>query len=183
MLVDINTQELMQERDFKDMFPNVSFPEVLTDEFLAEYGVANLHYVPQPAETATQKVADNGPALVNGIWVVQWGLVERSVEEKAQYVQQFKMHISRQVQEQLDAFARTRGYDGIMSAATYANSASPQTTSEIKIKNEGLYCDTIRLKTWAALSDYDAGVTAGTYPEPTSFADVTPHLPIPVWPA
>jgi hypothetical protein len=48
------------------------------------------------------------------------------------------------IQQQLDDFARTRGYDSILSACTYAASAVP------KFQAEGAYCVSVRDATWAA---------------------------------
>jgi hypothetical protein len=79
-------------------------------------------------------------------------------------------------QARLDAFAATRGYDGILSAVSYAD--SPTT----KFKIEGQYCLTQRDATWSALISYLHEVQAGTIPVPSSYADVEPHLPTLAWP-
>lgn len=81
------------------------------------------------------------------------------------------------VQQRLDAFARTRNYDGILSLASYATSTVP------KFAAEGQYGVQARDDTWASLYVYESQVAAGTLPPPTSFADVEPHLPVLAWPA
>ncbi len=79
-------------------------------------------------------------------------------------------------QARLDDFARTRAYDGILSACTYATSAVP------KFATEGQYAVTARDATWAALYAFLAEVLANTQPMPSGFADVEPFLPSLVWP-
>lgn len=79
-------------------------------------------------------------------------------------------------QQRLDDFARTRNYDGILSACTYATSAVP------KFQAEGQYAVQVRDATWAALYALLDEVQAGTRPVPASFADVEPMLPPLEWP-
>ena len=81
-----------------------------------------------------------------------------------------------QTQQRLDDFAKTRGYDGILSAVTYATS----TTTKFQI--EGQYCLDQRDATWDSLITMFAEVQAGTRPKPTSYADIEPDLPPLVWP-
>ena len=77
----------------------------------------------------------------------------------------------------LDAFAKTRNYDGILSASTYA------TSTVLKFAAEGQYAVDARDQTWSALYALMAEVLAGTRPMPESFAEVEPLLPNLVWPA
>ena len=79
------------------------------------------------------------------------------------------------VQQRLDDFARTRGYDGILSAATYATSAVP------KFAAEGQYSVQIRDATWAKCYEILAEVEAGTRPVPT-LDELTAELPVMTWP-
>ena len=79
------------------------------------------------------------------------------------------------VQKHLDDFARTRGYDGIMSAATYATSTVP------KFKAEGQYCVEARDATWAKCYEVLAAVEAGSRPMPT-LDELLAELPVLTWP-
>lgn len=81
------------------------------------------------------------------------------------------------IQQRLDDFARTRNYDNILSACTYATSTVP------KFKTEGQACVNLRDATWAAAYAILAQVQAGTRPMPTSIADIETDLPALVWPA
>lgn len=80
-------------------------------------------------------------------------------------------------QKRLDDFARTRNYDNILSACTYAASMVP------KFAAEGQYCVTARDNTWATLYQVLAEVEAGTRPMPSGYADIEPLLPVLEWPA
>lgn len=81
------------------------------------------------------------------------------------------------IQQRLDDFARTRNYDGILSACTYA------TSTVAKFKTEGQACVNLRDATWAAAYQILANVQAGKRPMPTSIADIEADLPAVVWPA
>lgn len=85
--------------------------------------------------------------------------------------------IVKDTQSRLDDFAKTRNYDGILSACTYATSTVP------KFQAEGQYCVNARDATWATLYQLFDDVTSGIKPMPASFADVEPLLPVLEWPA
>jgi hypothetical protein len=76
-------------------------------------------------------------------------------------------------QARLDAWAQARGYDGILSACTYASSTVP------KFAVEGQSAVNARDATWSALYTLLGEVQAGTKPMPASFEDVV--LPDLVW--
>lgn len=80
------------------------------------------------------------------------------------------------IQARLDNFARTRNYDGILSACTYATSTVP------KFAAEGQYCVQLRDATWASAYQILAEVQAGTRAMPTSIADIEADLPVLAWP-
>ena len=79
------------------------------------------------------------------------------------------------VQKHLDDFARTRGYDGILSAATYATSTVP------KFAAEGQYAVEARDATWAKCYEVLAAVEAGSSPMPT-LDELLAELPVLTWP-
>jgi hypothetical protein len=91
-------------------------------------------------------------------------------------VEKLQKDITDAIQERLDAFARTRGYDHILSAATYATSAVPQ------FQAEGQYCINARDATWAKAGQMLAEIQGGTRPIPGSYADFEPELPVLAWP-
>lgn len=79
------------------------------------------------------------------------------------------------VQQRLDDFARTRAYDGILSACTYATSTAPQFAAE------GRYAVQARDATWATCYGIMADVQAGRRPLP-SIEQVLVDLPALEWP-
>ena len=79
------------------------------------------------------------------------------------------------IQAHLDRFARTRNYDGIMSAATYATSTVP------KFRAEGQYAVQARDLTWAKGYEIMDEVMSGARPMPT-FEEVLAELPALAWP-
>lgn len=91
--------------------------------------------------------------------------------------QQIEAAFTASIQKRLDDFARTRNYDSILSACTYATSAVA------KFKTEGQACVNLRDATWAAAYNILANVQAGKRPMPTSIADIEADLPVAVWPA
>ncbi len=135
-------QTVFIESAVRAALPNISLPETLLPEHVAEFGFMPYVEPPTPAPTPEQIQAD---------------IVART-------------------QQRLDEFARTRNYDGILSACTYATDPNPAFAAE------GQYCVALRSATWAALYAVLAEVQAGTRPMPSGFADVEPALPILTWP-
>ncbi len=80
------------------------------------------------------------------------------------------------IQRRLDAFAKTRNYDSILSACTYATSAVA------RFQAEGQYAVNLRDQTWAAAYQILAEVHAETRPMPMSLADIEADLPDLEWP-
>jgi len=80
------------------------------------------------------------------------------------------------IQARLDNFARERGYDGILSACTYANS------SVNKFRVEGQCCVDLRDATWAAAYSLLDDVESGARTIPT-LDDIAQELPALEWTA
>lgn len=91
--------------------------------------------------------------------------------------QELIQEVTNATQTRLDTFAKTRNYDGILSACTYATSGVP------KFATEGQYCVSARDATWASLYSIMAEVQAGTRPMPATVADALALLPAMEWPA
>ena len=79
------------------------------------------------------------------------------------------------VQARLDAWARTKEYDGILSATTYANSTNPTraTESAKAILNRDI--------TWDAMYDYMDKVTSKQLPVPMKESEIVAQLPELTW--
>jgi len=79
------------------------------------------------------------------------------------------------IQRRLDDFARTRNYDNILSACTYATSSVP------KFAAEGKYCVSARDATWNTCYSILADVQTNARPMPT-FNQIISELPDLVFP-
>ena len=158
--------------------PGTSFPAVPTDALLAEWGVFPVTATTPPAfDPPTQKLVEELPANIGGTWTQVWSVVALTADELAAKQQQVREEIAVRVQERLDAFARTRGYDNIVSACSYATSA------HAKYGPEGRYCVAARESTWDALFAIEADVIAVNRPMPAGYEDIEAELPALVWPA
>lgn len=156
----------------------VSFPRDIPDATLAEYDVYPVQPTDQPNyDPATHRIEEATPALVDGVWTQAWTVRKATDAEVQASKQSIYEQIVLAAQERLDAFARTRNYDNILSACTYANSAVP------RFQVDGQYCVQARDATWAKLYEMLGEVEAGTRPMPTGFNDVEPELPALDWPA
>jgi hypothetical protein len=90
--------------------------------------------------------------------------------------EQIIVGFSAEIQKRLDDFAKTRGYDGVLSACTYA------TSGNMHFSAEGQYCVTARDATWAKCYEILDAVQGGTRPMPT-LEDILLELPVLAWPA
>lgn len=97
---------------------------------------------------------------------------EPTPEERLAAVQ---AHFTGAIQAHLDTFAALRGYDGILSAATYATSTVP------RFRAEGQCAVEARDATWAAAYTLMDAVLAGKREMP-SLGDVLAELPKLAWP-
>ena len=154
--------------------PGVSLPRNPDPAFLATMGYFPMVGDAPTYDPATQRLT--GPAYeIDGETVKRNYTVEDIplAELTARLIEQ----ITAATQARLDTFARTRNYDGILSACTYASSTIQ------KFQTEGQYCVNARDATWASLYTIMGEVEAGTRPRPAGFTDIAPDLPVLTWPA
>ena len=157
--------------------PQISFPQDLSDETLAAFNVFPVAQTQAPACDPAIEVAEQSGCSFSGQgWEVTWAVRNKTTEEAAAYQLAVQNDIVVGAQKRLDDFARTRNYDGILSACTYATSTVP------KFQSEGQYCVTARDATWATLYQILADIQAGTRPMPTGYDDVAGELPVLTWP-
>lgn len=79
------------------------------------------------------------------------------------------------VQEKLDAFARTRGYDSLLSVASYVGS------SVLQFSTEGQVAIQLRDQVWSALYTYFDDVLVDLQPFPRTVSEIEASLPPFVW--
>lgn len=115
--------------------------------------------------------------FVDGVWVYQdIPQPPPPAEPEPPTPEQLQQNFAALIQQRLDDFARSRNYDSILSACTYATSAVP------KFKADGKTCVNLRDSTWAAAYNILAQVAAGKRPMPSSIADIEADLPAAAWP-
>lgn len=121
-----------------------------------------------PPQTSNSQVA----FLAGSKWVVlpeyPWTPQPSAEEIQAQIIDA--------TQKRLDDFAKTKGYDSILSACTYATSKVP------RLRVEGAYCVDVRDNTWEQLYSLLQEVKTGVRPVPSGFSDIEPLLPVLAWP-
>lgn len=167
----------LNQYQIKQRNRQTSFPA----DFVPPEGYAPVQPAPFPSyDRITQAYRELPPVEVDGQWMQRWEIYGLTPEEiaanQAAAAQSLQANIVRDTQARLDAFAQTRGYDGILSACTYA------TSTVAKFQTEGQYCVSLRDATWAALYQILADVEAGTRAMPSGFADIEADLPVPAWP-
>ena len=163
--------------EFRQENPTVLLPAAPDAQTLATFNI----YEPQPTATPnydpiTEVCEEATPVRVDGVWTQVWSVQGASPELIAARKQAIYDDIVAQTQTRLDSFANTRGYDGILSACTYATSPTP------KFASEGQYCVQQRDATWATLYTMLGEVQTGVRPMPTAFSDIESELPALVWP-
>ena len=193
------TGNVVMEQEFRSMFPNTSMPQQLTTDLLNDFGADPVLEGPQASGGKFWQFSmRQGVEQIDGQWFTKYILgpvfydipatdtepAQTAAEQQAAYVAQKTAEKNKALQEsivmatqkRLDDFAKTRNYDGTLSACTYA------TSTVQKFASEGQYCVQARDATWAKLYQIMAEVEAGTRPMPTGYADIEPDLPALVWP-
>lgn len=145
------------------------------------FRVVTLLETPAPEhDPITQSAVRDGGELVDGQWQYKWRVDNLSPEEVEKNIEERNAALVRSVQSRtqarLDDFARTRNYDGILSACTYA------TSTVLKFAAEGQYCVEARDDTWDTLYGILADVEAGKRPVPSGYEEIEKELPELAWP-
>jgi hypothetical protein len=140
-----------------------------------------------PATYTSEEIQDAGyievsdpPSIPEG-QVLEWNgtawvLRNKTESEILAENIQIKNSIIASTQNRLDSFARTRDYDNIVSACSYA------TSFHQKYGEEGRYCVTARESTWDKLYQIMADVEADLRPMPGGYEDIVAELPELIWP-
>lgn len=158
--------------------PGTSFPAAMPDERLADWGVYPVTpMLPPPYDPKIEKLVELTPQMVFGNWEQVWSVVPLTADEIAERNKQIREQIVVKVQNKLDTFAQSKGYDNIVSACSYATSQHP------KYGPEGRYCVTAREQTWDALFAIESDVIAGNRPMPQNYDEIAGELPALSWPA
>lgn len=172
--VKVNDDGVEFPFNVQDYFKNLATPvSSITPETLAAHNIFEVFSPVVQVENAWQRASfKNSVAYVNDRWEVEYEVTQLTNAELSEKLKTLFVNFA---QSRLDNFAKTRNYDNILSAATYATSTIP------KFAAEGQRAVELRDATWAALYQILADVQAGTRPTPTSFADIEPDLPELTW--
>lgn len=121
---------------------------------------------------------DKSNTQIDGVLAVltQAQYTQARAAEMAARLALIKRQIQDATQRRLDDFARTRDYNSILSAATYATSTVPCFAAD------GQYAVQARDATWGKLYEMLEEVEAGTRPMPSGYAEIEPLLPKLQWP-
>lgn len=164
--------------------PNTSFSTPF--KALDEYSL--VFPSPQPSyDPVSEVVQETTPELTSkGTYEQRWEVKPKySTQEalqgaiaadQAQRTTLFIQSVVEAVQASLDAFAKSRNYDGILSACTYATSAIP------KFQTEGQDAVNARDNTWATCYSILGDVQSGNRPMP-SLEGILAELPVLAWSA
>ena len=176
--LDISTGEYpITHTQIRAKYPEKTFPAYFTEiegfEFVAS--------TPQPSYIKGEEIIiEDAPILVDNKYVQAWKVVELTDAEK-QHAQSLTnqlliQQIIQQTQYILDSFAKTRGYDDIKSASTYAG------CSIQKYNTEGTYARDIRAQVWDTLYTLLDKINKGEEPFPKNIGEVINRLPTLTWP-
>ncbi len=69
------------EGQLKSDNPQVSFPQTISKDILAEYGVYEVTTIEAPSITYKQNVTEGTPELIDGVWKQVWNVTDKSVDE------------------------------------------------------------------------------------------------------
>lgn len=173
--------------DLRKEYPNRYFSaedeaSIIYDYYISEnsafYEMLLVYVTPstKPIADHTKTVKEVTPQLINSEWVQVWTVSDATPEEMQSNIEAIIDDIKVKTQQRLDTFAKTRDYDSVLSACSYAT--SPITKFQI----EGQYCVDMRSETWNVLYQILSDVQNTLRPMPESYSDIEPELPALTWP-
>lgn len=155
--------------------PHISFPV----PFALPDGYAWVREALPPSfDPITQAVAELAPKKLAGAWTQHWEVraldAATVAANRAAASAQLLASVQEHAQTLLDAFARERRYDGIVSLSSYATSKNPVHAAEAQRGVD------LRDAVWSVLKRIEAEVLAGTRAMP-SFTEAVAELPALTW--
>lgn len=81
MLINTDTFQRVEDYQLRQLYPNVSFPQKLSDAALVDFPFKVLNSPEQPAIPTTQKVVDGGNEEIDGEWFIVWQVIDKTPEE------------------------------------------------------------------------------------------------------
>lgn len=159
--------------DLKKDNPNASFPKRPSEDMLAEWGVYPVRVIPAPVTAANEAAEPADPILENGEWVQGWTVRALTQDEIKQKIEMHKEILQAAVTDHMNAVARQKNYDSILSACTYAAFDNP-------FKDDGLKAIAWRSAVWVKCYEVLDFVQAGLREIPTA-EELIAELPEMEW--
>lgn len=175
--INIDTLEYpVYEHVIKQRYKNKSWPSTFIPP--AEYQEVLTTNRPV-VDKWLKKVVEISPIKENDKWYKAWQIIDLSEQEKERIftiaLYNIKKDFSEQVQSRLNLFARTRGYDDIVTACSYSLSLDPI------FKLEGQRCVELRDATWKKLYEIIAEIGEKRRSFTNNFKDIEIELPSLSW--
>lgn len=139
------------------------YTKFLTEEELKELGYLKVIYEDYPTNTDEFKKVVQISEVKGDTYVVSYEIVSKNLEELTALFKE-------KTQELLDAKARERGYDDILSACSYAG-------YDNDFRAEGESFGIWRAKVWKYGYALLNGVAEGTHKLPASFDEILAEMP------
>lgn len=178
LVAKIDNGAVVEVNDYRQMFPNTSFPRTGPDaEFMAANNLMYVH-VGRPCNELTHRLVPSAPYIEDGkVYTVQLEALtpEQQTAREAARKQALIKAFTDEAQSRLDRFAMERGYGSMISVCTYDTSSVPRYAAD------ALRARTLRDQWWSVLNQIMADVLAAARPEPSSFDDIAGELPALTW--
>jgi len=88
------TGAVVYDNEFRAMYPDTSFPLVLTAELLNDFGADPVLEGPQPPLTENQYASYDGVEEISGQWFTKYVAVDYTIEELAARTEQWRQSAS-----------------------------------------------------------------------------------------
>lgn len=165
----------------REQHPNASIPDDADLSFIGYHKIYSDEPVPS-YNPLTEGVFSNiiTEPIPGGVrYVKTWAVYDLPIEQQQQNMlanaEMLKKSFAETAQYMLDEFARSRGYDNILSACTYITSPVAKFAVDAQIAVN------LRSAMWDKLYDILAEVEAGTREIPAKFDDIKHELPVLTW--
>ena len=76
-LVKLETNEVLNEVEFRTLYKNVSFPLKLLPDTVEPFGYVIAQETEKPEQTEYTKVSPGQPELIDGVWYTTWVVKDR----------------------------------------------------------------------------------------------------------
>ena len=143
-------------------YDNISNFSALTDHSLKEYGWYPYLESDAPSYDPMTQRLSKSYTISSGVVRDLWQIVPLSPEDQSNLIQQKIQSLGQSVNQHLDSVAKSKDYDSIISACTYASS------SISLYRAEGEKCVAWRDAVWVKVYDVLSEVQSGSRPIPSA---------------